>query len=88
VLRAFFVERRCQADIATQFDLTPATVQSLIRDFRAPLRDGPVSPFLPSRDSDVPPAVPWPRLPRNRRRRLSVTAAGCVSPQGDDCGRA
>ena len=54
VLRAFFVERRPQADIAAQFDLTPATVQSLVRDFRARLRDGHLSPFLPSRAAGAP----------------------------------
>jgi hypothetical protein len=54
VLRAFFVERRPQADIATQFDLTPATVQSLVRDFRGRLRDGRLSPFLPSRAAAAP----------------------------------
>jgi hypothetical protein len=54
VLRAFFVERRPQADIAAQFDLMPATVQSLVRDFRERLRDGHLSPFLPSRDAAAP----------------------------------
>lgn len=34
VLRAFFVEHRLQANIAAQFGLTLATVQSLVRDFR------------------------------------------------------
>lgn len=48
VLRAFFVENRLQANIAAQFGLTPATVQSLVRDFRAQMRDGQVSPFLSS----------------------------------------
>ena len=57
VLRAFVVERRPQADIAAQFDLTPATVQSLVRDFRARLRNGHLSPFLPSRDAGVPPVA-------------------------------
>lgn len=51
VLRAFFVEHRPQADIATQFSLTPATVQSLIRDFRTQMQDGQVPPFLSSPDS-------------------------------------
>ena len=54
VLRAFFVERRPQADIAAQFDLMPATVQSLVRDFRERLRDGHLSPFLPSHDAAAP----------------------------------
>jgi hypothetical protein len=57
VLRAFFLDRRSQADIAAQFGLTPATVQSLVRDFRAQLRDGPPSPFLSSHDWDGPPAA-------------------------------
>jgi hypothetical protein len=48
VLRAFFVEHRLQANIAAQFGLTLATVQSLVRDFRAQMRDGQVSPFLSS----------------------------------------
>ena len=46
VLRAFFVQGQTQADIAGQFGLTPATVQSLVRDFRAQLRAGQLSPFL------------------------------------------
>ena len=54
ILRAFFVERRPQADIAAQFGLTPATVQSLVRDFRAQIQDGQVSPFLSSPDSGDP----------------------------------
>jgi hypothetical protein len=55
-LRAFFVERRPQADIATQFGLAPATVQSLVRDFRAQLRGGQLPPFLSSHDWDGPTA--------------------------------
>ena len=58
VLRAFFVEHRLQADIAAQFGLTPATVQSLVRDFRAQMRDGQVSPFLSSPTSAGRPAPP------------------------------
>ena len=57
VLRAFFVEGRSQADIADHFDLTPATVQSLVRDFRAQVRSGQVPPFLSSPGSDAPPAA-------------------------------
>ena len=57
VLRAFFVERRPQADIAAHFGLAPATVPSLIRDFRAQLRDGQLSPLLSSRNRGGPPAV-------------------------------
>jgi hypothetical protein len=48
VLRAFFVEHRLQADIAAQFGLALATVQSLVRDFRAQLQEGQVPPFLSS----------------------------------------
>lgn len=88
VLRAFFVERRRQADIAAQFDLTPATVQSLVRDWRTQMQHGQVSPFLSSLDSDAPPAVPWLRLPRNRKHRLSATADRYVSPQDGDYARA
>jgi hypothetical protein len=58
VLRAFFVEHRLQADIAAQFGLTPATVQSLARDFRAQLQEGPVPPFLSSPTSGGLPALP------------------------------
>jgi hypothetical protein len=58
VLRAYFVERRPQADIAARFGLAPATVPSLIRDFRAQLHDGPLSPFLSSLTWDGPPAIP------------------------------
>lgn len=54
ILRAFFVERRPQANIAAQFGLTPATVQSLVRDFRAQIHNGQVSPFLSSPDSGDP----------------------------------
>jgi DNA-binding CsgD family transcriptional regulator len=56
VLRAFFVEGRPQADIAVQFGLTTATVQSLVRDFRAQVRAGQVPPFFDSPNWDVPPA--------------------------------
>jgi hypothetical protein len=48
VLRAFFVERRSQADISAQFGLRPSTVQSLVRDFRAQVRAGGASPFFGS----------------------------------------
>ena len=58
VLRAFFVEHRLQANIAAQFGLTLATVQSLVRDFRAQMRDGQVSPFLSSPTSAGRPAPP------------------------------
>jgi hypothetical protein len=58
VLRAFFVEGRPQADIGTQFGLTPTTVQSLVRDFRVQLRDGQLPPFLSSRDWGGPPPAP------------------------------
>jgi hypothetical protein len=58
VLRAFFVERRPQADIAAHFGLTLATVRSLIRDFRTQMDDGQVSPFLSSPDSGGPPVSP------------------------------
>jgi hypothetical protein len=51
VLRAFFVEHRLQADIAAQFGLTPATVQSLVRDFRAEMQNGRAPPFFSSLDS-------------------------------------
>jgi hypothetical protein len=58
VPRAFFVERRPQAEIAARFGLTPATVQSLVRDFRAQRRDGQPSPFFSSPDPADPPAAP------------------------------
>lgn len=57
VLRAFFVERRTQADIAAQFGLGTATVQSLVRDFRAQVRAGDVSPFFWSPGAAGPPAT-------------------------------
>jgi hypothetical protein len=57
VLRAFFVQRQPQADSARQFGLTPATVQSLVRDFRAQLRGGQVPPFLSNPNSGGPPAA-------------------------------
>jgi DNA-binding CsgD family transcriptional regulator len=57
VLRAFFVERRPQAEIATQFGLSPATVQSLVRDFRAQMCNGQVAPFFSSLDSAGPSAA-------------------------------
>jgi len=57
VLRAFFVEGRPQADIAAQFGLTAATVQSLVRDFRAQVRAGQAPPFLWDPDGDGPPAA-------------------------------
>jgi hypothetical protein len=58
VLRAYFVERRPQADIAAHFGLAPATVPSLIRDFRAQLQVGQLSPFLSSLTWGGPPALP------------------------------
>jgi hypothetical protein len=58
VLRAFFVEHRLQADIAAQFSLTPATVQSLIRDFRTQMQDGQAPPFLSRLDSGDLSAIP------------------------------
>jgi DNA-directed RNA polymerase specialized sigma24 family protein len=57
VLRAFFVEQRPQAEIAIQFGLSPATVQSLARDFRAQMRNGQVAPFFSNLDSAGPLAV-------------------------------
>jgi Helix-turn-helix domain len=48
VLRAFFIEGRSQADIAAQFGLSAATVQSLVRDFRAQVLAGEVPPFFGS----------------------------------------
>ena len=57
VLRAFFVERRPQAEIAARFGLTTATVQSLVRDFRAQWRDGQPSPFFSSPGLADPPAA-------------------------------
>ena len=58
VLRAFFVEQRPQAEIAAQFGLSPATVQSLVRDFRAQMRNDRVAPFFSSLDLADPPAAP------------------------------
>lgn len=57
VLRAFFVERQPQAEIAARFGLTPATVQSLVRDFRAQGRDGQPSPFFSNPGPADPPAA-------------------------------
>jgi len=54
VLRAFFVEGRPQADIARQFSMSAATVQSVVRDFRAQVKAGNVSPFFDSPNSDAP----------------------------------
>jgi len=56
VLRAFFVEGRTQADIATHFGLSAQTVQSLVRDFRAQLRAGSAPPFFGSLASAGPAA--------------------------------
>ena len=44
--------------IAAQFGLTTATVQSLVRDFRAQRRDGQPSPFFSSPDLADPSAAP------------------------------
>lgn len=74
VLRAFFVEQRSQAEIAAQFGVSPATVQSLARDFRAQMRSGNVSPFFLSRASVDPPAAPGRRRQGSPRRPLSATA--------------
>jgi hypothetical protein len=57
VLRAFFVEHRPQADIATQFGLSVATVQSLVRDFRAQVGANQVPPFFSNPVSADPAAV-------------------------------
>lgn len=88
VLRAFFVEQRPQAEIAGQFDLSPATVQSLVRDFRAQIRHNQVAPFLSNRASAGPAATRGKRRRYSPRRRLSVTAVRSGSPQDDVCGRA
>lgn len=88
VLRAFFVEQRPQAEIAGQFGLSPATVQSLVRDFRAQIRHDQVTPFLSNRTSAGPAATRGRRRLCNPRRRLSVTAVKSASSQGDVCGRA
>jgi hypothetical protein len=48
VLRAFFIEGRSQADSAAHFGLSAATVQSLVRDFRAQVRAGAAPPFFGS----------------------------------------
>jgi hypothetical protein len=74
VLRAFFVEGCTQAAIAERFGLTAATVQSLVRDFRAQVRAGQVSPFFSSPAADDLPA-PAPAA-RCRRRLRSPTAGG------------
>lgn len=47
VLRAFFVERRPLNEIAQRSGYSYNTVRDLIRNFRAPCRDGQVPPFLP-----------------------------------------
>ena len=74
VLRAFFVEGCSQAAVAERFGLATATVQSLVRDFRAQVRAGQVSPFFLSPAEVAPPAPP-PGTPSPRRRR-SPTADG------------
>jgi len=74
VLRAFFVEQRSQAEIAAQFGLSPATVQSLARDFRAQMRNGHVSPFFWSLDSVDPAAEQQGRRRCSPRHRRSATA--------------
>jgi hypothetical protein len=58
LLRAFFVEGRSQAELAVQFGLSPQTVQSLVRDFRAQVRAGAVPPFFGSPASAGRPAAP------------------------------
>jgi DNA-binding CsgD family transcriptional regulator len=57
VLRAFFVEQHPQAEIAGRFGLSPATVQSLVRDFRTEMRNGQVAPFFSNLDSAGPSAA-------------------------------
>jgi hypothetical protein len=74
VLRAFFVQGRSQADIATDFGLTPATVQSLVRDFRAQVAVGQVPPFFASQRSAGHQAARQP-LPPRRPPQRSRTAA-------------
>ena len=73
VLRAFFVEGRAQADIAAQFGLSTATVQSLVRDFRAQVRAGQVPPFFSSPASAGPQAPVDP--PRRKHPPLPTAAA-------------
>lgn len=87
VLRAFFVEQRPQAEIAGHFGLSAATVQSLVRDFRAQIRHGQVAPFLSNRASAGPAATRERRRRCSPRRRLSVIAVRSGSPQDDVCGR-
>jgi hypothetical protein len=75
VLRAFFVERHAQADIAKQFDLAVPTVQSLVRDFRAQVLAGQAPPFFDSHDSVAPPARPSRCSPPGPSSPMSPTVA-------------
>lgn len=58
ILRAFFLGEEAQAAIAARFALTTATVQSLVRDFRAQVRAGDVPPFFGSPNAAGPHAAP------------------------------
>jgi hypothetical protein len=54
-LRAFFVEDRPVADIASQFGYKPAALNVMISRFHAQLRRGSVPPFLSPTVEDGPP---------------------------------
>ena len=51
-LRTFFVEGRSIPNIAEQFGYTPATVYSLVRDFRVHTRAGAIPPFSYNHSAD------------------------------------
>ena len=57
VLRAFFLDRQPVRDIAEQFGFTPASVYSLVRDFRSHARAGQIPPFSSSRRAGGRPAT-------------------------------
>lgn len=56
-LRAVFVERRRQDEVAEQFGYTYNTMRRFVSDFRRQCRDGQTPPFWFLRTAESPPAM-------------------------------
>jgi hypothetical protein len=85
-LRAVFVDRQPQTQVAKRFGYTYNTLRRLVSDFRAQCQGGQISPFsAPHPASDRLATVvaahrPVPTLPS------LPTGGSCLSPQGAACG--
>ena len=84
-LRAVFLDRCRQKDVAQRFGYDYAAFRQLVRQFRARCGDGQPPPFSAPRGRDRRPA-PGPRRPPGPSARPSPTAAASAGPRGDACG--